>query len=184
METINVGTWQDRPHSLLTLFFSQNSLLWRHSEAATGLMVAIHLVALLVVVVGTLSITLDKARLFILSGILMAPIENISLEYKCCRKITDGRDQRSESDKLIAVHGEVSDADPALLLDKLSHGLQLLPADVDELPPVVNDPGQQPVLLQLVNPLNGFLGLQLELSCQVFQQHNLAVAQSVLASHQ
>ena len=50
-------------YSLLTLFFSQNSLSWRHSEADTGLMVAIHLA---VVVVGTLSATLDKAKLYIL----------------------------------------------------------------------------------------------------------------------
>ena len=78
-------------------------------------------------------------------------------------------DGLSECYELVAVHGEVRYADPALLLDKLGHGLQLLPADVDELPPVVNNPSQQPVLLQLVNPVNGFLGLQLKLSCQVFQ---------------
>ena len=66
------------------MFFAQNSLLWRHSEAATGLMVAIHLLA--PVLVGALSIALDKARLYILSGILIVPIENISLEHKCCRK--------------------------------------------------------------------------------------------------
>ena len=47
-------------------------------------MVAIHLLA--PVLVGALSIALDKARLYILSGILIVPIENISLEHKCCRK--------------------------------------------------------------------------------------------------
>ena len=140
-------------------------------------MVAIHLL-------GTLSITRDKARLFILSGILMAPIENISLEYKCCRKITDARGQRSESYKLVAVHGEVGDADPSLLPDELGHGLQLLSADEDELPPVVNDPSQQSVLLQLVHPVDCLLGLQLELSCQVFQQDNLGRVLGQLYTYQ
>ena len=72
---------------------------------------------------------------------------------------------RSQSNKLVAVHGEVGDADSALLLDKLGHSLHLLSADVDKLPPVVNDPGEKAVLLQLRHSINGLLRLQLELSC-------------------
>ena len=53
-------------------------------------MVAIHL-AVVAVVVGTLSATLDKAKLYILSGILIVPIEiiTLTLQYKCnkcCRE--------------------------------------------------------------------------------------------------
>ena len=48
-------------------------------------MVAIHL-TVLVVAAGTLSATLDKAKLYILSGKLIVPIENITLEYKCWMK--------------------------------------------------------------------------------------------------
>ena len=40
-------------------------------------MVAIHLAVELVV--GALNITLDKARLYILSGMIIGPIENISV---------------------------------------------------------------------------------------------------------
>ena len=169
---MNLWRERDRLHSELTLFFAQNSLPWRTSEAATGLMVAMHRA---VVLVGNLSANLDKARLYILSGMTVGPIENISLEYKCCRKDNRSQitDETSECDKLVAVHGEVRDADPALLSDELGHGLQLLPADEDELPSVVNDPSQQSVLLQLVHSVNCFLSLQLELSGQVFQQDNL-----------
>ena len=43
-------------------------------------MVAIHLTVL---VVGTLSATLDKAKLYILSGMLIVPLESLTLQYKC-----------------------------------------------------------------------------------------------------
>ena len=75
----------------------------------------------------------------------------------------------SKCNKLVAVHSEVCNADPALLSDKLGHGLQLLTTDVDKLPSVVNNSSQQPVLLQLVHTVYGLLGLQLELSCQILQ---------------
>ena len=50
-------------------------------------MVAIHLV-----VVGALSITLDKARLYILSGMIIGPIENIRVyNINAVGRITDIR---------------------------------------------------------------------------------------------
>ena len=42
-----------------------------------------------------------------------------------------------QGDELVAVEGEVRDADAPLLPDELGHGLELLLADVDKLAPVI-----------------------------------------------
>ena len=39
--------------------------------------------------------------------------------------------------------------------------------------PVINDSSQEPICLQLSDTVNGFLSLEVELSSQVLQEHNL-----------
>ena len=48
-------------------------------------------------------------------------------------------------------------------------------ADVDELAPVVDDAGQEPVLLELGHPVYGLLRLEMELGREVLQQHHLGL---------
>ena len=55
-----------------------------------------------------------------------------------------------QGDELVAVEGEVRDADAPLLPDELGHGLELLLADVDKLAPVIYHASQQPVLETVV----------------------------------
>ena len=50
-----------------------------------------------------------------------------------------------QGDELVAVEGEVRDADAPLLPDELGHGLELLLADVDKLAPVIYHACQQTV---------------------------------------
>merc|ERR1712083_1055857 len=83
------------------------------------------------------------------------------------------RQRRSQLYKLIAAGCEVCDGNPPLLLDVLGHRLQFLSADVDELATVVNHPCEQSVSEKGGDPVNCFLGFQLEVGSQVFQFHYL-----------
>merc|ERR1719410_2695986 len=80
-----------------------------------------------------------------------------------------------QGDELVAIEGEVRDADAPLLPDELGHSLELLLADVDKLASVIYHACQQPVLLQLCDPVYGLLCLEMELRGKVLQQHNLGL---------